>query len=110
MNADTPPATDRTSRVITALSNEYCRAVIACCRGRTDPTVSFETLVHDVGRRSTLDPSTVDVHLHHHALPKLADAGLIEYDRTDGTVRYNEQHECESLLETVQTSLATSPD
>lgn len=45
------------------------------------------------------------VELHHTHLPKLAEAGFIEYDRQTGTVRYQPADRVEKLLRFVSTQL-----
>ncbi|GAA0669915.1 ArsR family transcriptional regulator [Natronoarchaeum mannanilyticum] len=45
------------------------------------------------------DPQTVRVELHHVHLPKLDDAGLLEYDHELNTVRYESDPVVESIAD-----------
>jgi hypothetical protein len=44
------------------------------------------------------DEYAIKVHLHHVTLPKLADAGFIDYDPRSETVRYRESDPVEMWL------------
>lgn len=46
----------------------------------------------------------VETRLHHVHLPKLADAGVITFDRTNGTVTYQGDQLVESLLAAIESS------
>jgi len=69
---------------------EYCQAVFQYFEHQpTEPAT-----VTDLGayiseqHRSNKDETDIAVFLHHSTLPKLADAGLIEYDPRSQTARY----------------------
>lgn len=67
-----------------------------------------ETIVTDGGRtagRSLSDESRALTELRHIHLPKLAEAGLIEYDQRSGAVRYCSNDRVERTLEFVSTHL-----
>ena len=51
------------------------------------------------------DNTRTRIELHHTHLPKLAEAGLIEYDAHDGTVRYLPTDRAEELLQFVSIHL-----
>ncbi|WP_247730097.1 DUF7344 domain-containing protein [Halovivax limisalsi] len=87
-----------TSDVLTALSNECCRAVVAYGREHDASTVTFSALSHAASRLTSLDPPQIDVQLHHSALPRLDDLGLVEYDYDARTVRFRDHPVLESDL------------
>jgi hypothetical protein len=74
-------------------------------------TLSFDDLVDGVVRREKSIPArdppesreAVRVSLAHAHLPKLADLGIVEYDSSDGTVRYHENPALESFVRYVET-------
>lgn len=86
--------------VIDCLAAERRRIVLAVLEGRTEPMARAD-LAREVARReSTGEPSddevkTVLVSLHHVHLPKLANAGLVEYNGTDEPVSYRGHPELE---------------
>lgn len=53
----------------------------------------------------TRDTESLRVELHHHHLPKLENAGLIEYDDRTETVRYYPNERIEKLHQFVTTEL-----
>ena len=78
---------------IPALADDRRREILALIESECGP-VTPETLARNVAARDADgEPSqsrieNVLVQLHHCHLPKLADAGLIEYDRGDGRITY----------------------
>lgn len=76
-----------------ALAADRRREILDTIAAESGP-ITRETLARNVATRDADgDPSesrieNVLVQLHHCQLPKLADAGLIEYDRGDGTITY----------------------
>lgn len=73
---------------IAALSDEHRRAVLAVLERRNGPQI-LDELAREIVDRKPGETGSVDdvrVQLHHTHLPKLADAGLVEYE--DGTVTY----------------------
>lgn len=45
------------------------------------------------------DPETVRIELHHSHLPQLAEAGVIDYDRRQGTIRFTPSPALEEWVE-----------
>lgn len=80
------------------------RRLLAHLVDRPDVPISVDELVDAVadGERSAPGPEThrrrVAIALHHVHLPKVADAGVIEYDPVAGTVRYDGSEALEYLL------------
>lgn len=94
---------DAWDSVIDCLAAERRRIVLAVLEGRTEPMARAD-LAREVARRESADePSddvvkTVLVSLHHVHLPKLANAGLVEYNGTDEPVSYRGHPELEVEL------------
>ncbi|WP_115865105.1 DUF7344 domain-containing protein [Halorussus litoreus] len=90
-----------------ALSNERRRAVVSFLKSSDDDAVALSELVEHVvshdeqilsdNEQTTAcgaddgsdDRETVATALHHVHLPKLADAGLLDYDAGSNTVRFD---------------------
>lgn len=87
------PATDTERRdgVPSVLAPARRRLIIAYFEDSREQTATLDGLAGYVTRHDETDVSTQErarVLLHHTDLPKLADAGLIDYDTRSWTVRY----------------------
>lgn len=99
---------DPLGAVFALLANERSRLVLARFVETGEHVVAFETLVDRVAsaeRAAETDPDAhrrrIAMSLHHSVLPKLADAGAIDYDRGRETVRYCSDSRLETVLERV---------
>lgn len=79
-------------RLLSVLATEPRRRVLRYLRESSDDVTSLETLAEHVAAREdgSTDPEDAAVRLHHADLPKLADAGLVDYDPRTNVVRYRE--------------------
>ena len=86
-----------------ALARTDCRAVIQFFRNGSIEEATFDDLVTGIvdGSYWDTDESHARLCLHHFALPKLADAGILDYDPRSKTVRYRGQPAVEQLLDAV---------
>ena len=85
-----------------ALARADRRAVIQFFRDGSTEEVTLDDLVTGIvdGGYWDTDESHARLCLHHFALPKLADAGILDYDPRSKTVRYRGQPAVEQLLDT----------
>ena len=69
---------------------EYCQAVFQYFEQQPPETATVTDLAAYASdqHRSDGDETAIAISLHHATLPKLADAGLIEYDPRSQTARY----------------------
>lgn len=68
-----------------------------------DPPLERDVLVDQMAGETTTDPESLAAALAHHHLPRLADAGVIEYDHRSGGVRLDESaDDLKPLLELCQ--------
>lgn len=82
------------------LADRDRRTVLRWFRDHDDETVSLRTLSrHLAGERDAQDVDRVTLGLHHWVLPKLQEAGVVEYDARSETVRYRREPDVETLLE-----------
>ena len=95
---DSTRPTDVIDDVFRTLASERRRAVLYFFHRSADEVASVEDLVDHVAGRGD-DPENVAVGLHHVTLPKLGDAGVVEYDARSRTVRYREDPLVETMLE-----------
>lgn len=87
------PATDTgtADRVLPALTPARRRLILAYFEDSMEQTATLDVLTGYVARQEEIESTTQErarVLLHHADLPKLADAGLIDYDARTRTVRY----------------------
>jgi hypothetical protein len=86
VTSERPGAVNKQVRI---LKNSDCRAVLEYFRRRSTDVATVDDLTEFVwDRQEAREKSSVEIALHHSALPKLADAGLIEYDARSNTARY----------------------
>lgn len=112
MSKSSPPTTERV-----ALLTDQTRRRICSILSDPDPPVSERDLAVELAMRCLDKPATeitADerrhylIQLHHHQLPKLADYGLITYDRSTRTVSITAAG-CDALDSTLNTRPKLSP-
>ena len=74
-------------RIYKILSHPTRRVLLHVLRGIETPT-TIETVANEVAQ--TEKTRQLEVALHHSHLPKMADAGVIDYDPETGTIRTND--------------------
>lgn len=90
------------------LANERRRCLLEYLWSQSGEVGSFEAatkhILTKMSRKHGYQPNHEDiqVELQQHHLPKLADAGIIEYDVRSQTIRYRKNERLEALHERVQ--------
>ncbi|MFC6824590.1 DUF7344 domain-containing protein [Halopelagius fulvigenes] len=92
---------DELDRLLTVLADQYCRSVIFHFRDASENAATVADLAHEVEVEADLGATAVQ--LHHSALPRLDDVGIVEYDARSSTVRYLDGVASKTLLEEVET-------
>ena len=84
-----------------ALARTDSRAVIQFFRDESTEEATLDDLVTGIvdGSYWDTDESHARLCLHHSTLPKLADAGILDYDPRSETVRYRGRPAVEQLLD-----------
>ena len=92
-------------QVVGLLRHEQRRAIVTYFDQKTTDRASFDDLVEYIvssdskrGATSTEHRERVRIGLLHNHLPRLADAGVLEYDQRSETVRYWGDSRLETLL------------
>ncbi|WP_137286425.1 DUF7344 domain-containing protein [Halorussus salinisoli] len=93
----------RLDRTLVALSEERRRLVLQYFRNASDDVATMADLADYVANRTeSSDFEYVSVALHHKDVPKLEEAGLIEYDSRSETVRFVGSEFVYSLLDSAE--------
>jgi hypothetical protein len=101
------PATSHSSeevdRVLSALSDRRARAVCRYFHAESAETATVEDLVRFVRDQieREVDEYSVKLDLHHATLPKLADAGFVDYDAREKEIQYDGSELLEACFDRV---------
>ncbi|WP_231188349.1 hypothetical protein [Haladaptatus sp. DYF46] len=94
--------TGQISQLYKLLADHRRRVLLHCLRD-TEASLSISALVTELTQRDDREPSERDVKaeiaVHHIHLPKLADAGVIEYDQSNQQAVYTAPPQVDALLE-----------
>ena len=91
------------------LGNRRRRTLLAFLARRAEETVGVDDVVDALVARERPEPGPgthrerVAIDLHHVHIPKLAEAGVVEYDPLEGTLRYRDRDGVELLLAAART-------
>lgn len=94
--------------LLDVLASERRRALIAHLRDQPESTASFEAatraVLKKIARKQGYQPNHDDIQssLQHHHIPKLEDAGVVDYDSRTQTIRYHENERLETVYERVE--------
>lgn len=84
--------------ILDAMASERARRVLYYFTEQDSTTASLTDLSDFLVARDGGDGDQIRCCLHHGVLPELDDAGLLEYDGRDATVRYRGHPATEELL------------
>lgn len=110
---------DRYSRVshhplddhLRLLADHNRRAIISELRRSSDEMRTFEELINRLHEdAANTEQAQLAIKLRHTHLPKLADHGLLEYDRRSGAVRYDADERVETLLDALPDQIPRPQD
>lgn len=95
---------DSLDRLFSILANERRRRILLYLHGKDDDVATFMELIDylmvcEAESVDDLEGDEVAMALYHAHFPKLADAGIIEYDTRSRTVRYRENLLIEKWLQ-----------
>lgn len=84
-------------KLLTVLADPHYRSIIFYVRNSSAEAASVADLTSEVETRATEEE--IAIQLHHSALPRLDDAGIIEYDTRTTTARYLDHVIPQTLIE-----------
>ncbi|ELY60831.1 DUF7344 domain-containing protein [Natronococcus jeotgali] len=110
---DEDGAASRTSEadeILRALADERRREIVAALEASASDRVEIDELVRETAADGP-NPRRNDwaVALHHVHLPALRDAGLVDYDDREGTIRYHRCGLVPAVLEAVELDCSPAP-
>lgn len=102
----TPPpeaASMADDELLGVLADEHCRTVLCYFRYYSTHVATVDALERFVCEQhgQHAGEAHVAVYLHHSILPRLADAGLVDYDARSRTARYRSNPNVETWLDHV---------
>lgn len=80
---------EQTDQLLFTLSNQHCRFVLSYFSDASEESATLDDLATALARHDHADENRVASQLHHSALPRLEDIGIVEYDARTHTVRYH---------------------
>jgi len=104
MTVSPEAASKSVDEVLLALADERRRLAVQYFKEATDRTASCDELAAYVCGKGSVDHriENMEARLHHVDLPKLAEAGLIEYDSRSNTVRYQPLRSVEPIVDAIE--------
>ncbi|WP_440008132.1 DUF7344 domain-containing protein [Halomicrococcus sp. SG-WS-1] len=85
--------------LLEVVADQHRRFVLYYLQDTDGDVASFEELREHLLAHDLDDSERATIALHHRILPRLEDAGLVEYDARSDTVRYREDDLAERLLD-----------
>lgn len=99
-------------RLLSMMADQQRRAVLRVLLERSDEAMSVDELVATLTDEESRSPDDqqetakkTTISLYHVHLPKLAEAGLVEFDQQSDTVRYRATDTVETVLRFVSETL-----
>lgn len=92
---------DRKDELLTILSEAKRRAILTYLRDVDDGVATVQELSNGIDKQEHGGSKVTPVELVHSDLPRLEEAGVIEFDQRSRTVRYQGSTELEQLLQFV---------
>lgn len=94
-----PP--EEKDELLTLLADHHHRVILSYVRSASADVVPVQDLTAEIHSHDPAQSDRLDLRLRHSALPKLDDAGAVDFDPDDGTVRYRGHPELEMVLDTI---------
>lgn len=93
---------DRKDELLATLADERRRTILTYLRESSSGVATVETLTADTDLEHPGGDEANAIALVHADLPRLEDAGLVEFDHRSMTVKYLSVREAEQLLDCIE--------
>lgn len=91
---------EEVDELFTVLADPHCRTIIFYFRNTSTEVATVADLTSEV--ESGVTDEEIAIQLHHSALPRLDDAGIVEYDPRSNTVRYLDHGMPQTLIDDIE--------
>lgn len=91
---------EEVDELLTVLADPHCRSVIFYFRNTSAEAATVADLAAEVETQTTEEE--IASQLHHSTLPRLEDAGIVEYDARSNTVRYLDPVDPHMLIDDIE--------
>lgn len=93
---------EQKDELLTILADDRRRAILTFFRDADDVVATVQELATHIDRQDHDDPGATPIQLVHSDLPRLEEAGVVEFDQRSKAVRYLGSTELERLLAFVE--------
>lgn len=93
---------EKVDKLLEILTTQHCRPVLRYLRDSTEEVASVSELAGKTNKEDYGGPEQVAIQLRHSTLPRLEEAGVIDYDPRSETVRYQGHSDLETLLDAIR--------
>lgn len=101
MTTQQPSQTDRTDELLTILADTRRRAILTALQDSPSAVTSVDQLAAEIDEEDHRGDDVTEIYLVHSALPKLAAAGVVDFDQRSMAVRYRATPALEEMLQFV---------
>ena len=102
-------------RCLQLVADQHRRRIIQHLRHEANGTTTVNDLLEQISSRvpdskngPPKDREELAIQFHHTHLPKLADHGVVEFEHTTGTVRYQPDEQVETVLDSLPEEVSLS--
>ena len=93
---------EQKDELLTTLANGRRRAILTAIQDTDDGVATVQELTDHIDKQDHGGPEVTSIQLVHSDLPRLEDAGIVDFDQRSQTVRYQGSTEVERVLEFVE--------
>lgn len=100
MSSLSAPSSEAVDECLNVLAHEQCRAILYYFAHHSNEVATVDALANFIRNevQQDADETRIATRLHHTTLPRLAHAGVLEYDSRSHTVRYRDNATVEAMV------------
>lgn len=101
MNPTNSARASEVDELLATLTHRYCRATVSYFLGSSEDVATVEELADALADQFSADREAVALRLFHVTLPRLAGTGLLTFDATERSVRYEGVPRLDPIVESL---------